>query len=82
MWLCQDAVMAANYGLEGESYTMENGEPRYTELVMTQEENEEYARINADIHTNGTGPLLRRIITEMGTANIAPQCPSFRTENS
>ncbi len=105
MWLCHDAVMAANYGLEGESYTMENGEPRYTELaltgrnlqvmytnsnvgsityrdaqtytysdlrvecyetwsetrdslytypanaVMTQEENEEYARINADIHT-------------------------------
>lgn len=105
MWLSHEAVMAANYGLEGESYTVENGEPRYTELalagrnlqvmytnanvgsityrdaqtytyselrqkcynvwsetrdslysypgnaVMTQEENEDYARINADIHT-------------------------------
>ena len=105
MWLSHEAVMAANYGLEGESYTMENGEPRYTELAltgrnlqvmytnanvgsityrdaqsytysdlrlecyetwtaardslysypgnatMTQEENEDYARINADIHT-------------------------------
>ncbi len=104
-WLCHEAVLAANYGLEGESYTMENGEPQYTELaltgrnlqvmfsnsnvgsityrdaqtgtysdlriecyevwsetrdslysypsgaIMTQEENEEYARINADIHT-------------------------------
>lgn len=104
-WLSHEAVMAANYGLEGESYTVENGEPRYTELaltgrnlqvmytnsnvgsityrdaqtytysdlrvecyevwsetrdslysypsgaILTQEENEEYARINADIHT-------------------------------
>lgn len=105
MWVTHAGVLAANYGMEGESYTMDGDTPHYTELALegrnlqvmysnsnigsiiyrdaqmetysdlriecyetwtatrddlytfpanaafTQEENEDYARINSDIHT-------------------------------
>lgn len=34
-WFSEAGQLAANYGLEGESYTMENGEPVFTELALT-----------------------------------------------
>lgn len=135
MWLCHDAVMAANYGLEGESYTMENGEPRYTELaltgrnlqvmytnsnigsityrdaqtytysdlrvecyntwsetrdslytypsnaVMTQEENEEYARINADIHTYAEENITKFVTGEQDMAEFDAFVENLKSMN-
>lgn len=34
-WFSEAGQLAANYGLEGESYTMENGEPLFTDLALT-----------------------------------------------
>ncbi len=34
-WFTEEGQLAANYGLEGESYTIENGEPVFTELALT-----------------------------------------------
>lgn len=34
-WFTREGQLAANYGLEGESYTLEDGEPVFTELALT-----------------------------------------------
>jgi putative aldouronate transport system substrate-binding protein len=34
-WFSEAGQLAANYGLEGGSYTLENGEPIFTELALT-----------------------------------------------
>lgn len=119
-WFSYDGQLAANYGIEGESYEFnEDGEPRYTELALTgnnrqvkytnsniptvtyrdavkytysefrqnapaiwgsnrdsayslptnmsltQEENEEYARIISDIHTYAEENIIKFVIGEI-----------------
>ncbi len=119
-WFSEEGQLAANYGVEGESYEFdENGDPRYTELALTgnnrqvkytnsniptvnyrdavkytysefrqnapsiwgsnrdsayslptnlsltQEENEEYARIISDIHTYAEENIIKFVIGEI-----------------
>ena len=36
-WFTDEGIMLYNYGVEGDTYVMENGTPQYTEKVMNNE---------------------------------------------
>ncbi|MGI5936996.1 MAG: extracellular solute-binding protein [Oscillospiraceae bacterium] len=50
-WFTEEGYLAANYGEEGTTYTMVNGEPKYTELIMNDERG---AFMAWNVHCNNT----------------------------